>query len=112
MKLFFTCNVCNTKTHLLSEAKSRHELFLTYGKVLLITCNYCQAQNQINVNHIHAEVSKNKLPVLTSLSGGTIGVLLGPPGVIIGIGIGLAYGGIITKIDNTNVNNFNNNFVQ
>ncbi len=60
---------------------------------------------------VRAETSKNKVPIATTLSGCLIGVLAGPLGIIIGIGIGAVSGGAVFYNDHQEVENFNNNVI-
>jgi len=111
MKIYCHCKHCTNKVFLANEAKSRYQLFLSWGNPFAIKCSYCGGQNQIEVNNVRAEATRQSIPIATTLSGGLIGVLAGPLGVIIGLIAGGASGGAISYNEKQDVNNFNNNYI-
>ena len=107
MKLSCNCNSCYRQVTLSSDAKSRQQLANTWGLVFTINCPYCQVQNQVHVNAVTAETTRNAAPVPAVVIGGLIGILAGPLGILIGSSIGGATGGVVRSKDNEAVRNFN-----
>lgn len=107
MKIYCNCNFCNSKIYLASSAQTRQQLANSWGVYFLVNCDFCQSQNQINVNSVNAESSHNKTPYATTAGGGLLGVIAGPIGVLVGIAAGGIAGGIAVNKDKEAVNRFN-----
>lgn len=111
MKIFCTCSFCNRKIYLTTKAKTRQELSNNWGISFSVNCSYCQSKNQVNINFVNAESSYVNLPLSTTIGGGLIGILAGPIGIIIGLGVGGVSGGLKRYNDKQDVKYFNNNYL-
>lgn len=111
MKIFCNCNSCSRKVYLASEAKTRYQLSRAWGINFSIICVHCRSKNQVHVNLVRAESTKNNMPIATTIGGGLLGILAGPLGIIIGLAAGGISGGAVTYNDNNDVKTFNNNYL-
>lgn len=112
MKLYCYCSNCKRKVLLSSDAKTRYQLANSWGPTFLINCPHCQSQANIHVNNVRAESSRKNIPFATAGAGGAVGVVAGPLGVLIGLGVGAISGGIVRSNENIEIRNFNNHFLK
>lgn len=111
MRLYCICNICTKKVLLSSNAKTRSQLAKYWGATFFINCPHCQRKTNIHVNIVRAEPSRKNIPFATAGAGGAVGVVAGPLGVLIGLGIGAISGGIVRSNENIEIRNFNNHFL-
>ncbi|MCO5268984.1 MAG: hypothetical protein M9897_08835 [Brumimicrobium sp.] len=111
MKIFCSCNICNSRIYLASTAQSRHHLASNFGMIFTISCTNCHSKNQIHVNLVTAESSYGKTSYVTAAGGGLMGIVAGPLGILIGVVIGGAAGGFAVSKEKEAVRRFNNNYL-
>lgn len=111
MRIFCTCEYCNQRVYLASDAKSRRQLSNSWGPVFGINCSSCRQHNNVHVNSVRAEATHNLTPLPTAGGGIVLGIIGGPLGMIIGGIIGGVSGGFMRSNDIKSVNWFNNNYV-
>lgn len=111
MKIYCHCSTCEQKVDLASNAKTRLELANLWGRTFQIKCSHCSRQSLIDVNGVIAEPRLKKVPIITIISGGLIGILAGPLGILIGLGAGGVSGGAVRYKESQQVKQFNNHFL-
>lgn len=111
MRLYCYCNNCTKKVRLSSQAKTRYQLVNSWGVTFFINCPHCHLQTNIHVNNVCAESSLKNISLATASAGGTVGIIAGPFGVLIGLSIGAISGGIVRNNENISIKNFNNHYL-
>lgn len=96
-----------------SHAKSRQELYNSYGTQIQVECSHCNNRNYFHINQVTAETASNK----TYLAGGGIGIVIGilggPFGMLLGAAAGGLIGGVVgNKNEHEAVRRFNSNYLQ
>ena len=106
MRLICYCDSCRRKIIISSTAKSRSELLYKFGYSFSIICNHCYCKNNKNAYHVYAESTYAKT-VVSTVGGGTVGILGGPFGVMIGTALGWAFGAYLRSQDRKAAKEFN-----
>jgi hypothetical protein len=115
MKIFTYCqnNFCGRKFYLNTIARTRNDLYNTFGNEVNVTCPLCHCNTNYDVHRFSAEVSDAgghlKNSGIGVLIGGLLGIIAGPAGILFGaLGGGSIGGGASYKTEIDAVNRFNN----
>jgi len=115
MKIYTFCQntFCNKKFYLNNFARTRNDLYTTFGTEVNVTCPHCQSNSNYHVHRFSAEISNEgghvKNGGIGVLIGGLVGAIAGPAGILFGASIGGGIGGGASyKNEKDEVSRFNN----
>ena len=107
MRLFIrSCNRCGKRINLSVIASNRGQLANRIGHSFEIQCPHCQDYSFHTVDEVFAEPNPPSTPA-GAILGGLVGLIGGPPGMLIGGVLGTLWGVNVDEGEKRSVDRFN-----